>query len=62
MRTTLESALDELREKRSIAEAKLAEMKQKGGEAWDQAKTEIDEAVRKLESSYEALEERLQES
>jgi hypothetical protein len=46
MRASLERALHELREKRSTAETKLEELKQKGGEAWDQAKTEIDETLK----------------
>lgn len=51
----LESKLKELKEKQKVAEKKLSELRSAGAQAWEDAKTGLENAVAALKSSYENI-------
>lgn len=58
----LEKELENLKSQEAAAKASLNSMKEKGGEAFDKVKSEIDEQMGKLETTYEDLKKRVQGS
>ena len=58
----LDKELENLKSQQAVARAKLDSLKQKGGEAFDKVKSEIDEEISKFETTYEDLKKRLQSS
>jgi hypothetical protein len=54
-------ALDDLEKKKEDVKAKLAELKDKSGEAWTEAKPHLDEAMADLEKAYNSAVAEFQE-